>query len=159
MPPKHRFDVSCSRFCSFPKSLHNEAMRAARKTLRNIPAPVLGQKLIRRDRYQLSISIVGLERMKALNWRFRKKKRPTDVLSFSRIEGRVKARFPADLGDVIVCWPIAKAQAKQFRVSPREEIRRLVVHGVLHLFGYDHERSKSGAQKMFALEEKILRML
>lgn len=66
--------------------------------------------------------------------------------------------FP-EIGDVILCYSVAKNQAKQYETSLRKELERLTVHGVLHLFGYDHEKSKKEATRMFRLQEKILSTL
>jgi len=95
--------------------------------------------------------------MEALNTRYRGKQRPTDVLSFARADaGRVP--FP-EIGDVVVCWPVIVAQAKTHGVTTSEELSRMAVHGVLHLFGYDHERGGAEAQRMFRLQERIVQSL
>jgi probable rRNA maturation factor len=89
--------------------------------------------------------------MRALNFQYRKTDRPTDVLAFPGVL--------ADIGDVVLCLAVAKRQAKEYGGTIREELQRLTVHGVLHLFGYDHETNAKDAKRMFALQEKILRRL
>ncbi len=107
------------------------------------------------SRCSLSVSVVSPARMRTLNAKFRGKNRPTDVLSFPL------AIAPGSdcVGDVLLSWTIAKRQSAQFDNSPRRELMRLVVHGVLHLFGYDHEISPAEEKRMFLLQDKILRSL
>ena len=95
--------------------------------------------------------------IKHLNKNFRRKSKATDVLSFSQIEGKIKS-LPdsALLGDIVISVEKAKTQAKQFKVSLQAELLRISIHGILHLFGYDHERvSKQKALRMQKMEEKL----
>lgn len=78
----------------------------------------------------VSIAFVGDEEMARVNGEFRGKPRPTDVLAFDL--------SPA--GEVLVSVPRARAQAREYGVTLREEVARLVIHGLLHLCGYDHHR-------------------
>ncbi len=138
----------------FPPS-YGAAMRTAlRACAQHLPAAAW-KRAPETQTVTVSLSVVSPARMQALNRRFRKKDRPTDVLSFSA------AGFPGSnlLGDVVICWEVARRQTGTFGTTPREEIQRLTIHGVLHLFGYDHETSKAEAKKMFALQEKILSSL
>jgi probable rRNA maturation factor len=98
---------------------------------------------VSKKKWTVSISFVSRSEMKKLNRKYRKKNKPTDVLSFSMKEGRL-------LGDVIICPSIAKANAVKYGSTFRSEIARLVVHGLLHLLGFDH------GKKMFEVQEKIL---
>ena len=95
----------------------------------------------------LSITFVGRHRIRTLNRRHLGHDRETDVIAFAmtgrtdaRTRGRTGARKGRDLvvGDVYVCAPVAAAQACRLEVPVRDELRRLVVHGVLHVLGYDH---------------------
>jgi probable rRNA maturation factor len=89
-----------------------------------------------------------------LNREFRNKDKPTDVLSFPSGEKLTGVSF---LGELAISIPMACKQAKEFGVTVREELLRLLIHGLLHLLGYDHEGvSKSEAQRMRRLERKIL---
>lgn len=97
--------------------------------------------------------------MRTLNHQYRGKNRPTDVLAFSRVEHRTPGVPLVDLGDVIVCRSVAVKQAKENGILLAVELIRLTVHGVLHIFGYDHERSKAEEKKMFRLQEKIVQTL
>ena len=130
--------------------------RVARFAVSKTPAKALS-KLSRDVVYELSVSLVGPEKMKRLNRQYRHKNRPTDVLAFSALEGRGPRVPVQSIGDVVVCLAVAKKQAKDYGSSLAQELRRLTVHGVLHLFGYDHEKSPKEAKRMFALQEKILK--
>jgi probable rRNA maturation factor len=98
---------------------------------------------ISRRKWTVSISFVSRSEMKKLNKKYRHRNKPTDVLSFSMKEGKL-------LGDVVICPSVAKVNAVKYGSTFRSEIARLVVHGLLHLLGYDH------GKKMFDLQEKIL---
>lgn len=92
--------------------------------------------------------------MRAYNKQYRKKDRPTDVLSFEA-SSEIKRDDPYDLGDILVCVEYARVQARRRGISTEEEVARLVIHGVLHLAGYDHA-TKRDESKMFALQESCL---
>ena len=102
----------------------------------------------------VEINIIGDRAIQTLNRRYRGLNKPTDVLSFSWNED---ASFPsASLGQIYLSYPQIVRQARRFKVPPKEEFYRMLTHGLLHLVGYDHEQ-KAAAQKMFALQEKILK--
>jgi probable rRNA maturation factor len=81
---------------------------------------------------QVDILITGNQRLKKLNRRFRKKDKATDVLSFPRQRG--------DGGDIAISVEIAAENAARYGHGPSEELKILILHGMLHLAGYDHER-------------------
>jgi probable rRNA maturation factor len=78
---------------------------------------------------EVDVLIAGNRRLQQLNRHFRNKNRPTDVLSFPRIEG----------GDIAVSADMALANARRYRHPATQEIKILILHGMLHLAGYDHE--------------------
>jgi len=94
-----------------------------------------------------------------MNKEFRNKDYPTDVLSFSRLGTTIPLLPLFDIGDLLICLPVAKKQAIEYQETLKEELERLTVHGVLHLFGFDHEISKKEEKKMFRLQNKILKSL
>jgi rRNA maturation RNase YbeY len=97
--------------------------------------------------------------MHRLNRHYRGKDRPTDVLAFALREG---ARVPGDeavLGDVVISLDTAARQARAHGVTVAHEVRTLLIHGVLHLLGYDHERSAGEARRMRAVERRLSRTL
>ena len=114
-------------------------------------------QILKQDRSELSLALVGNREMQELNSRYRKKNEPTDVLSFPSGE-----RLPIGtqiLGDVVISVEQAEKQATKRKQSLQEEMTSLLVHGILHLLGYDHERSKKEAKIMRGMEKKIRRAL
>jgi probable rRNA maturation factor len=103
----------------------------------------------------LSILLVGDRAMRSLNRRYRGKDRTTDVLSFSLREGQGAVASHRLLGDIVISVPAARRQAREARHSLRAEVDRLLVHGLLHLLGYDHERGKAEERRMRARERRL----
>lgn len=97
--------------------------------------------------------------MRSLNRRYRGRDRTTDVLSFSLREGAFPRVQPAMLGDIVVSVPSAERQAREYGHSLEREIDRLLVHGLLHLVGYDHERGGAEQRRMERRERQLLRGL
>lgn len=108
---------------------------------------------------ELSVALVGDEEMRQLNRRHRGVDRSTDVLAFAMREGDGGALHQDLLGDVVVSLDTAARQAERRGVRVAEEVRVLLVHGVLHLVGYDHERSPAEARRMFRRQRELLRKL
>lgn len=106
---------------------------------------------------ELGILFVGDQRMRTLNRRYRGKDRTTDVLAFALREAPHSTA--GMLGDVVIAVPTALRQAKQGQRSLDEELTVLLVHGILHLCGYDHERSEREARRMHRRERMVLRSL
>lgn len=119
-------------------------------------AVVVARGLRTRRLTEVSLRFVSLSEIHALNKRYRRKDKPTDVLSFGLTDqmpvGSKKSTEPIELGDLVICPAYAKAEAKRRGIEWREELVRLIIHGVLHLSGYDHETLKD-EQKMFSLQE------
>jgi len=103
----------------------------------------------------LTVIFTDSAHLRRLNRRYRGKDRVTDVISFAMNEGAGSEYNLKELGDVFISLPRARRQAREYRVTAEEEIKRLTVHGVLHLLGYDHVRS-GPARKMRQREEHYL---
>lgn len=101
----------------------------------------------------VSVHVVGEQKIRSLNAHYRGKDKVTDVLSFG-VEDTATGK-DHDWGDLFLCRSQIERQAKKFEVSFREEFLRMLIHGMLHLFGYDHEKKKD-AEIMFPLQEKLL---
>lgn len=128
-----------------------------------------------KEKAEISLAIVGDGRIRKLNKLYRGKNRVTDVLAFenkSVLPYLAKAfpRFkkgqnlefiePPDnikrIGEVIICYPRAKKQARRLGHSLKKELTVLLIHGILHLLGYEHEQGEETALKMQEMEKKIL---
>ncbi len=124
---------------------------------------------------EISLAIVGDGRIRRLNKMYRGSNRVTDVLAFGdkTVLPYLAKAFPRlkkgedinfieapdgikRLGEVIICYPRAKKQAKRLGHSLEKELTILLIHGILHLLGYDHEQGGEEAEKMKKMEEKIL---
>jgi probable rRNA maturation factor len=106
-----------------------------------------------KDRWDLSILFCGDGYIRSLNARFRNRDQATDVLSFSLNETLPSGRFLP--GDIVVSLDSLGKNARRFNIDEDEELRRLLVHGVLHLEGMDHA-GNSETEPMLRLQERIL---
>lgn len=106
------------------------------------------RKIWPKVRGSLELTIVFMDPVpaKKLNQQYRDKNYATDVLSFSTGEG---------LGELVMCPQVLEKQAKEHGLSFQEETAYMVIHGILHLLGFDHERSKAGAHRMYGIQDQI----
>ncbi len=117
------------------------------KLLKSIAKRVL--KGENREELDISIGIVGEGEIGKLNKKYRKKNRPTDVLSF----------LYESSGEIVICPEIVKNNAKIFKTEFKKELNRILIHGLLHLAGYDHEKSETAALKMQKKENYYLNIV
>ena len=96
----------------------------------------------------LVIACVSEDSMKRLNHQFRGKNQVTDVLSFAPVEKE-------SLGELALCIPQIKTQAQAHRLTVEGEVFYLILHGVLHLLGYNHERGGKEAKEMYVMQDEI----
>jgi probable rRNA maturation factor len=108
-----------------------------------------------RVRGEVTVVLTGDRDIARLNRTYRGKDRPTDVLSFDIGEG-LEAGEP--FGDVVISVETARRQAREYDAPLVTEVQRLLVHGVLHLCGYDHHERREAA-RMHGLTRKLLRRL
>lgn len=108
------------------------------------------------EKINVSILFCGEELIQKLNFEFRKKNKPTDVLSFVYGESLIPDDKESFYGEIIICPAVAKKQLEQFNTDFNTEIKRLLIHGVLHLIGYNHEVSKENEEKMYLKQEMLL---
>jgi pyridoxine 5-phosphate synthase len=108
---------------------------------------------------ELSILLVGDEQIAGLNSLWRRKKGPTNVLSFSLTEGDDIPMAKNLLGDVVVSVDTAAREAKHQKISLHTRLQALLVHGFLHLLGFDHEKSEVEAARMQARENELQQQL
>ena len=114
-------------------------------------------KLLKENQSELSLALVGNGEIQKLNSQYRHKNEPTDVLSFPQEENLPKGKKL--LGDVVISVEQAEKQAKDGMKTLEMEIEMLLIHGILHLLGYDHEVSPKEARRMKRMETKIQRAL
>ena len=101
----------------------------------------------------VSVSFVGRDRMRALNARWKRRDEPTDVLAFALTDPR-----GALAGDIYISPWVAAREARARGIPLRQELHRLVVHGVLHILGYDHPAGgERTASPMWRRQERYLR--
>ena len=128
------------------------------KSLKSFALKVLAR--LGAENWDLSVLLCGDKTISALNSGYRGKKGATDVLSFSLGEGE---QFPAGLsggnrflpGDIVISLDTLRENARRYRIGEDEELRRLLIHGILHLNGMDH-RSNTKDEPMIRLQEEIL---
>ena len=102
-----------------------------------------------RERENISLAFVNKEEIKKLNNKFRKKNKATDVLSFELKE-------KGFLGEIVICPEVVKENAKSYKSTLKKEIVKVFIHGILHLLGYDHEKTNKEAEIMEKKQEKYL---
>lgn len=122
-------------------------------------------RILALEHCELSLMIVSDREIRRLNREFRGKDQATDVLSFPQIEptrdllkGHATSTPnapPIALGDIVISIDTAARQARELGTSTTARIRTLLIHGMLHLLGYDHERSIPEARRMFAREHEL----
>jgi probable rRNA maturation factor len=106
-----------------------------------------------RTHHDLTVRIVGGGESRSLNRRYRHQDKPTNVLSFPSTLASVEGRRP--LGDLVVCAPVVSREARDQDKAREAHWAHMIVHGTLHLLGYDHERTRD-AQRMERREVRIL---
>jgi probable rRNA maturation factor len=107
----------------------------------------------------MAVILIDDDKMKELNKAYRGVDRTTDVLSFA-LEDNNNIDLPIrELGEVYVSIPKMIEQAKEFNHSEKRELSFLVCHGLLHLLGYDHTKSKEEEEKQFGLQDQVLNEL
>ena len=124
-----------------------DAAKLARRAAR---AALAGTR--RRGRRSLNVALADDKAVRKLNARDRKKDKPTNVLSYPSGEREF-------LGDIVLARQTVWREARDQRKSPSDHFVHLVVHGTLHLLGYDHETGEADAERMEALERRVLAKL
>lgn len=95
---------------------------------------------------ELTIVFLSVNEMRKINKQFRKKDKPTDILSFVDQD-------PRSLGELLLCLDVLKKQSTRQKHTLKKEIAYMLIHGILHLLGYDHETSLKEEKLMFKLQD------
>ncbi len=110
--------------------------------------------------WELSVLFCGDTTIRELNNTYRNIDEPTDVLSFSQLEDDFvpppKENGSVYAGDIVISLDTLKLHADRFRVDEEEELKRLVIHGILHLSGYDHQ-SNDPEEPMLQMQEQMVK--
>jgi len=109
--------------------------------------------------YELSVLLLDNKGIRAVNKKYLNRNRPTNVISFSLTEGEFGNINPHVLGDVVISVEKALEQAETRGTSLEEELTFLLIHGILHLVGYDHEKKGSERKKMRKKEKEVYRFI
>ena len=125
-----------------------KALPGVERLVRKAARAALGNRKTR----SLTVALSDDRRVQTLNKRDRRKDKPTNVLSYPSGE-------KAFLGDVVLARQTVWREAREQKKAPADHVAHLVVHGALHLLGYDHESSDADAERMEALERRILKKL
>ena len=99
-----------------------------------------------RERENISIAFVSSDEIKKLNQKYRKKNKPTDVLSFGKT-----LDFKLDIPEIIICPEVVKKN--------NDELAKILIHGILHILGYEHEKTEAMAKEMEKKQEKYLSII
>ena len=121
-----------------------KALPGVERLVRKAARAALGARL-----RSLTVALSDDRRVRVLNKRDRQKDKPTNVLSYPSGE-------KAFLGDVVLARQTVWREAREQKKAPADHVAHLVVHGTLHLLGHDHETSDADAERMEALERRIL---
>ena len=107
---------------------------------------------------EVSIKFCSEEEMTQTNSQFRKKNYATDVLSFPASSPQMQDKYHY-LGDILICLPVCLAQSKKAKITMSKELEKMIVHGLVHLKGFDHERGDSAWKVMNNLETVLQKEL
>lgn len=108
---------------------------------------------------ELSVLLVDDRTIAELNSQYLNRRRPTNVLSFPMREGPFSEDQPEILGDVVISVETASREAEDSGITVEERLDFLLIHGILHLFGYDHEQDDSEAKIMEEKTEELMALL
>ena len=108
---------------------------------------------------ELSILIVDDVRIETLNKNYLYRDGPTNVIAFPMQEGDFSNITPQLLGDVVISVETAQKEARLGGITMEERLYQLLIHGILHLFGYDHEKTDTEAHAMETKTEELLGLI
>jgi len=108
---------------------------------------------------ELSLLFVNDLQIQVLNRRYLRRDKPTNVLAFPMRKGEFSTLHPHLLGDLVISVETAKRQSNRFGLDEMEMVILLMVHGVLHLTGYEHEGTKKGAREMTLKQKELFQQV
>jgi rRNA maturation RNase YbeY len=167
---KKRAAATRARAWTIHLALESKKLRLSesyiKRVVRSVLTHVEGEIALPQVR-EISVMFINDAKMRDINFEFRKKDKATDVLSFPQfspreISGKARSKDVGGtyLGDLVISTETTIRQSKEYGVALKDELRRLIIHGVLHLCGYDHEKVPAKeAQRMRRRERAIARAL
>ena len=108
---------------------------------------------------EISILVVDDPQIEKLNQQYLKRQGPTNVIAFAMREGEFSHVTPNLLGDVVISADTAAREAQDCGIRPERRFDELLIHGILHLFGYDHEDSADEARRMEEKSRELLELI
>lgn len=108
---------------------------------------------------ELSLLFVNDREIQTLNRKYLHRDKPTNVLAFPMREGEFSTLHPHLLGDLVISVETAKRQSNRFGLDEMEMVILLLVHGVLHLIGYEHEGTKKSAGEMTLKQKELFHII
>ncbi len=108
---------------------------------------------------EISILLADDSLIAKLNQQYRNRQGPTNVIAFAMREGAFSDLTPHLLGDVVISLDTTAVEAQKAGISMDQRFRELLIHGILHLFGYDHEKSEEDARRMDDKSRELLERL
>ncbi|QDK45092.1 MULTISPECIES: rRNA maturation RNase YbeY [unclassified Bdellovibrio] len=136
------------------ESKHTVPRKFIQEWMDQVVAELKKRKVLNAEKARRELTLVFLDKKPAqkINNEFRGKDYATDVLSFDSMD-------PSSFGELILCPEVLKKQAKEHKLTFQKELGYMLLHGTLHLLGYDHETNEKDAKKMFDLQDAIFERL
>lgn len=138
--------------------VNDTAMKISEKflkdSLKKISSSLEKKNIVDKVLFDKELTLVFLDKLaaKKLNWQYRQKDYPTDILSF-------ESGDPESLGELVFCPEVLETQAKEHKQSFDHELGLMLLHGVLHLLGFDHEDGGDEEKKMMSLQDEVFKEL
>lgn len=136
------------------ESKHAIPRKFVEEWMKRLTAELKKRKVISAEKAKRELTMVFLDKKPAqkINKEFRGKEYATDVLSFDSMD-------PSSLGELVLCPEVLKRQAKEHGLTFQKELGYMLLHGVLHLLGYDHETGEEDAKEMFKIQDAVFEKL
>jgi len=109
--------------------------------------------------YELTVVLVDDPEITRLNRQYFRRNRPTNVISFPMMDGTAVSGRAKLLGDIVISAETAERDAAEVRKKTGDELLFLLIHGILHLVGYDHEKTRKERMEMEAKEQELFALL
>jgi probable rRNA maturation factor len=138
------------------QNLDSNFKRMDKKFLISVADAVLSKEKVSK-KVDISVVIVDEKEIHRLNKQYRKKDKPTDVLSFGSIKDFLSIESFV-LPEIVICPEEVKKNAEELNVTFKNELVKVLIHGILHLLDFDHEKNEEDAKEMFLKQDKYLAM-